>query len=257
MIVNAIVIAGGESSESLKKVSQTEKEALIPICGEIMVKYVTNVLKKSPFIDKIVLVGPVEDLKEHYSQEEVIKLAESGSTALESVLKGLEYVGKDKMLLISTGDIPLLSVEAVEDFLSSCEEKEAEVFYAVISKETCQKKYPEVEKTFVKLKDGAFTGGNLFLVNPDVVEECARKGEEIVRLRKNPLALAYNFLSFKFLIKFLFKSVSISEIEDKFFNLLGAKGACVISSFPEVGIDVDKPEDLKLVEKILKGEADC
>lgn len=257
MIVDAIVIAGGENSEALKKVSQVEKEALTPICGEVMVKYVTNVLEKSPLVNKIVLVGPVEELKRKYSEEEEIILTDPGSTGLKSVLKGLEHVDKGKMLLISTGDIPLLSVEAVEEFLSSCKEKKADVIYSVISKEICEKKYPEVKKTFVKLKDGAFTGGNLFLVNPDIIKECVRKGEEIVRLRKNPLALAYNFLGIKFLIKFLFQSISINEIEEKFSSLLGVRGACVISNFPEIGLDVDKPSDLKLVEKVLKDTASC
>ena len=44
---------------------------------------------------------------------------------------------------------------------------------------------------------------------------------------------------------------SISEAEKRFSQIMHTPSKAVITSFAEVGMDVDKPEDLKLIEKYL------
>ena len=49
------------------------------------------------------------------------------------------------------------------------------------------------------------------------------------------------------------RSLTLKEAEAKLSNIFGIKGAVIISPYPEVGIDVDKPGDLLLVrEKLAK-----
>lgn len=251
MKVDAIVIAGGEINGNLQNESGVTNEALIPIGNTIMVDYVVSALEKAPSVDKIVVVGPTKDLKKYYEETNTIILVEPGATAVESVLNGLKYISMNKKLLICTGDIPLLTPEAVEDFLSTCSSKEADLHYSIVPQEVNEKKYPDVKRTYVKLKEGTFTGGNILLVNPGIIHRCAEKGEELVRLRKSPLALS-RLIGFRFILKFLLHLLSLSDTEDKFSKLLGIKGVGIISNYPEVGIDVDKQSDLILVKKVLE-----
>lgn len=254
MKVDAIVLAGGQNDRELKDFSQVANEALIPIGNTVMVDYVVSALKKCSSVDKIVVVGPVEELEKYYKRDSSVKLVPPGKNAIESVLNGLKHISMDKMLLISTGDIPLLTPEAVEDFLHSCSKRDADLFYSIVSKENSEKKYPGVERTYVKLKDGTYTGGNIILANPRTVEKYAYKGQKFVELRKKPLALS-RLMGFRFILKFLLKSLSLSETEERFSELLGFKGVGIISQYPEVGIDVDKPSDLKFVKKALESKA--
>jgi len=54
------------------------------------------------------------------------------------------------------------------------------------------------------------------------------------------------------LLKFLTRSLTIAEAEQKASMLLGRiKGVVVVSKYPEVGVDVDKPDDLALALRTL------
>ena len=59
-------------------------------------------------------------------------------------------------------------------------------------------------------------------------------------------------LGLKFVIKFLLRSLTLKEAEEKVSRLLGGiKGIVVISQHPEVGVDVDKPGDYELALKTI------
>jgi GTP:adenosylcobinamide-phosphate guanylyltransferase len=149
---------------------------------------------------------------------------------------------------VVNADIPLITPEALNNFLTMVCDDTIDIYYPVVPKEIIQDRFPCAERTYVNLKEGIFTGGNLFLINPDIVEVCSEKGQEFVNLRKSPIKLC-KLLGLPFVIKFLLHRLSMNEVECKVSSLMNIKGAGVISSYPEVGIDVDKPSDLELVIK--------
>jgi hypothetical protein len=124
-----------------------------------------------------------------------------------------------------------------------------DLYYPIISKSEVEKKYSSTRRTYVGLKDGVFTGGNLFLLNPDVYKKCVENGQKIIQLRKSPLGLC-RLLGIGFVVKFLLRSLTLAEAERKVSQLLGMiDGVVVVSKYPEVGVDVDKPGDLELAKK--------
>jgi len=56
----------------------------------------------------------------------------------------------------------------------------------------------------------------------------------------------------KFILKFLFKTLTMEEIEKRVTDILGYNSVAVMVSYPEIMIDLDKPSDLKLIRKCLK-----
>ena len=46
----------------------------------------------------------------------------------------------------------------------------------------------------------------------------------------------------------------MAEIEERVRLILGFRGVAVVSPYPEVGIDVDKPQDLALVEETFRAQ---
>lgn len=83
-----------------------------------------------------------------------------------------------------------------------------------------------------------------------MVKGAADKARAFVEKRKSPIGLA-KLVGWRFLVKFLLRLVTLKETEERVSRIFGIKGAVIISPFPEVGIDVDKPSDLALVrEKI-------
>lgn len=250
MKIDAIVLAGSPNNGPLREYSSVSNEALIPIGNRIMVDYVISALQNAQSIGRIVVVGPVAELEKYYGKQGELTFVPAGHTAVESFQNGLASLKPQGHVLVSTGDIPLLKPEAVESFIAKCLPLEADIYYPIVSKEVNEKYYPGVKRTYVALKEGAFTGGNIFLVNPKIVPHCVAKGEELVQLRKSPIALSRQ-IGFFFVLKFLCRMLTLKETEARFSQLLRLKGKAVIMDYPEIGIDVDKPSDLELVRKVL------
>lgn len=247
--MHALVLAGGLNLGPLRKVSSARYEAEIKIAGRPMIDYVVMALQSVPALEKIVVVCG-ENILSESEKRKVTAVIQPGKTMLESLNNGLQALDTEKPVLVLTADIPLINKEAIEGFLNRCKEKEADVYYSVVPKEVNDRKYPGVQRTYVKLKEGIFTGGNVVLLSPWVIRNHMDILNKAISYRKKPLQLCF-LLGWKFLFSLFLGRLTIKQIEARVSKMLKFKAAGVISLFPEVGIDVDKPSDLQLVNKVL------
>lgn len=249
-MVDAVVLAGSPNNGPLKECSPARYEALIPIGSKTMVEHVVGALLKARQIRRVLVIGPVAELSALLAGERV-SVAESGGSILENIGTGLNLLSGEKRVLLVTSDIPMLTPGAVDNFLELCGDMSGDLYYPVISKQVVENKFPATRRTYVNIKEGVFTGGNLFLINPAVFKKCVENGQKIINLRKSPLGLC-RLLGFGFVIKFLIRSLTLREAQEKVSQLLGGiRGVVVISKYPEVGVDVDKPGDFELALKMI------
>ncbi|MGI6678137.1 MAG: NTP transferase domain-containing protein [Dehalobacterium sp.] len=248
--VDGIILAGSSKEDKLKLSGAESCKAMIDIRGNPMVSYVFDVLKKSPHINKIVVVGPPEEMSLLFGEIDRVTVVPGGESLIDSLLNALEALQPEGNVLVATGDIPLLTGAALNDFLKRCSKRQADVYYPIVPKEANERVYPGIKRTYIKFKEGIFTGGNIFLFSPKIVPIAADKARAFVSKRKSPLALA-QLVGWKFLIKFLLHTATLEEAESLVSCIMGIKGAAVISPYPEVGIDVDKPSDLTLARSVL------
>jgi len=106
------------------------------------------------------------------------------------------------------------------------------------------------QRTFVRLRDGIFTGGNVLLVNPAKLREIEPVVREVIRLRKSPFRLASR-LGFLFLLRLLTGGIRIAEVERKAEKLFGIRARAVRMPYPEIGTDLDKTADLFLFQGLI------
>jgi len=249
-VIDALVLAGSLNEGALRGCSNAKYEAMIDIKGKLMVEYVVDALRQCERIGRIAIVGPVNELAAHFPEGGREVLAEHGGQLLENVLRGLRKLPGAQRVLLVTSDIPLITHQAIDNFIDLCGNEQADFYYPVVPRELLEKQYSTSRRTYVQLKEGVYTGGNIFLFNPDIVEECMSRGQKLVDARKSPFKLC-RLVGLLFLIKFLMKNISLQEAQKKVSQLLGINGRVVISPYSEVGIDVDKPSDLELVSKQL------
>lgn len=253
--VNAVVLAGGGSIRDASGAVEGPNKAALEIGSLRMVEYVVDALRRSPGIAGIVLVGP-DSLRESFKGDEEILFAEPGSSPLGSfaagvaVLDGLPEGGGTEWILACTGDIPFLTPEAVADFLERCRKRDADLYYPIIPRDAAEKKFPGVRRTYVRLRDGVFTGGNLFLARRGIIDPCLPRAEEFIRLRKKPLALA-GLVGFGILLKYLCGTLRVEDAERRVSAMFGIRGAAVVTPYSEIGVDVDKYSDLELARGLL------
>lgn len=242
---DAIILAGGEKSECLSQFSSQSYEAMIEIAGKPMVTFVADALAAAPQVERIFIIGPVKQLANCNFPKNAI-LVEGGTTIIESIQLGMKALNHERKVLVVTADIPLLTPMAIEDFLRQCAEVDVDLYYPIISKETNNQHYPGNKRTYVRFKDGIYTGGNIFLVNPSIVPQCLAIASKLINNRKNPFKLCC-LLGWGFVLSFLMGTLNLSKVKERVTNLLGITGAVIQSPYPELGIDVDKPSDLELV----------
>ena len=242
---DAIILAGGANNKELNRYSSQPYEAMIEIAGRPMVEFVAKALSGSPHVDRIFVIGPSKVLADCDFPTGVAVL-EGGHTIMDTIVIGMAALGHTNKVLVATADIPLLTPEAIDDFITQCSRVEADLYYPIVIKEVNDYRYPGNKRTYVRLREGIYTGGNIFLVMPHIVPACMEVARRIIDNRKNPLRLCH-ILGWNFVFQFLCGTLCLKEIERRVSQILGIQGAVIQSRYPELGIDVDKPSDLELV----------
>jgi len=247
-MTDVVVLAGGAKPSELTKEQQVQNKAFIKIHGRSMLSYVLAALKQAESIGRIAVVGP-KDLLAAEALGDEVTLVEEGKNIVENMERGFMALQPEKHFLVCSSDVPFLTPEAVEELLQSCSGQK-DFYYPIVSRQDNEMRFPGVKRTYVKLKEGEYTGGNLFIVSPRCLQTMLPRLEEIFAMRKSPLRLVSVF-GIVFIIKFFTHRLSIAELEARFEELFGLSGQAIISRFPEIGTDVDKLSDLRLAEHLL------
>ncbi|MDI3316211.1 MAG: NTP transferase domain-containing protein [Bacillota bacterium] len=250
--MHAIVLAGGPNTGPLREVAEVAFEAEVPVAGRPMVLWVVDALRQSEWVTGVRVMGPssLAPLLEGKAE-----LREPGATFAGTMLRSLEGLEADDRLLFATADIPLITAPMVDRFVAAAAEEDADLAATVVLRQVCERAYPGVHRTYVPLREGPVTMGNLFLARPWVMPQVIENVQRLYDARKNPLRLAGLFGP-GMIFRLLTRSMSLPELEAYFSKRLGgARGVAVVSPDPEVGIDVDKVADWQLAEEHLARRA--
>ncbi|NLM37665.1 MAG: NTP transferase domain-containing protein [Firmicutes bacterium] len=251
--MEAIVLGGGRNTGALRNIDPHPYEAGIRIDGRPMVEYVIEVLAGMEEINRILVVIPPGIIPERKWAQ--VEMVEPGDSMIDSLLRAVQHTQRDGHVLVVASDIPFITREAIRDFIDHCRRRPADVYYSFVPKAVVLAKYPATKRTYVRLKEGVVTGGNIFLVRPKILLDFRDRIEQAFALRKQPLKLC-RLLGIKFMVKLLAGQLGIDEIEARVGAILNVKGAGIRSGYPEIGVDVDKPSDLYLTRELLsKGQS--
>lgn len=241
-MVNAVILAGDSEENGVSK-------ALRVISSRYMIEYVISSLRESGCIGRIYVVGD-ERLKEKVGNL-VDGWIEASGGIMDNIRRSVQIMGDfETPCIFATSDIPMVRGEAIRDFVEKCQLKSIDLGYPIIDKKLNEQKYPEVKRTYVKMKEGTYTGGNIIYFNPKIVENCTKKAERLIEYRKNPLKMG-RVLGFTFLIRLALGKLPISKVEDKIQKMFDVRGSAILTDYPEIGNDVDKPSDIEFVNKYL------
>ncbi|WP_324716322.1 NTP transferase domain-containing protein [Carboxydochorda subterranea] len=254
--LDAVVLAAAGNRGRLREVSEAPYEALIPIEGRPMVAYVVEALAQARRVSGIVVVGPdpVVEAARKALGEPVgtrLKAVAPGARLIDNLERGLAEATTEHVLVV-TSDIPLVKAHMVDDFVRRCEQSPEmqDVWYSIVERRMGEHRYPGVKRTWVKLADGSFTGGNVFVVRRDIVELTRPILTRAIEARKSPLTLA-RLLGLRAVVRFMLGRLTVAEAERRVGRMLDIRGKAVATPYAEIGIDVDKPSDLELARRFL------
>jgi GTP:adenosylcobinamide-phosphate guanylyltransferase len=241
--IAAVVLGGGNAGDPLAINAGVAVKGLLEIGGQPMAAHVLQALRAGG-VGKIVYVGQTVPALEPLVD---IQIPANGKM-LDNLQAGLQPLLHESRVLVATADIPLLTAAAVQDVLYR--DPGVGLVYPVVSKHAAEAQFPGGKRTYARLREGTFTGGNLFLLEPRLVGQFLPRLEYILDNRKNVLRLAGMF-GLGALVKLLLGQLTVAELERTVSRILGVPAKALVSEYAEIGFDVDKPEDLVLVKQKL------
>lgn len=254
----ALVLAGQRGrGEPVAEAAGSSHKCLVPAAGVPMLVRVITALDSSDFVDRIAisiedpnLLKTLPELSALMATGRLVALA-SASTPSLSALAAAEGPGSVLPLLITTADLPLLTPAMVDGFLEGSLSSGADVTAGLTPGEALLAAYPQARRTFLRFKDGPYTGSNLFAVLTDEGLKALRFWRRVEQERKRPWRIVKAF-GYRSLLAYLLRRLTLDETMIRASTTIDAQVRAVRLPLAEAGIDVDKPEDLVLVEEILR-----
>ncbi len=253
----AVITAGGDSGtdDPLYPLTKGKPKALLDIAGKPMIQWVLDAVNRVSSIDRVIIIGLREDsgLK---SVKPTVYLTDSGGM-MENIEAGIREAVRlaeepCKALVISS-DIPALSSKALDWVISTIDNTDTDIYYFTILKEIMEKSYPGCGRSYLKTDGMKFCGGDVTVIDSSLVEGDKGIWQKLIAARKSNLKIAL-IIGIDILFLFLIKRLTFKKFLKTIKKRLRITGEVVFTPFPELGMDVDKPHQHALLEKVLRSE---
>ena len=251
--VDVILPAGGRIAGEFAAEAGAEIKALITLNGQSVLERLVRALRDTGRVRRIVIIGP-ESLAEHPVAGQVEGVVPEGDSGPENFFRGLDWlaahepeperpVRQERRVLLMATDLPFVTAEAICAFLDACP-PDGDICLPIIRREAFQARFPGSVNQYTVLRDGAWTMGCAFLVNPSALRQNRIHIERVFAARKSQPAMA-RLLGLEFIARFLFGRLDVAHIERRCAQILGCRGRAVHGCPPELAFDIDLPGEYR------------
>ena len=253
--ITALLLAGSRpGADPLAQAAGVAAKPLAPIAGEPMINHPARALLAHPAVDRLVILTQTPGLyldnpaTAWLGEHPKVRFERSGRGIASSLLALLDRPDLPYPLLVTTADHVLLDREMLDQFTAQA--AGADIAVAMVERTTLLARYPASRRTWLKFRDGWWSGANIFWfgsarARPVIalwqeVEQDRKKGWKILSAF-GPLALMGA------LLRILTLRGGIARIGRRF----GLTARLVAMDKAEACIDADKVGDVVLIERIL------
>jgi len=245
--VDAIVLAGGDGSVIDP---QTAVKGMVKIAGKPMVQWVVEALRQAKHVDKIaVVLPPGQDMSswEHLVDHMVL----NDGLVSDNIIKAKNALDSDCFIISITSDIPSVTPAAIDSFIELTLQRGVDISYPYIREAVMESAYPDSERTYFKIDGNKVTGGNAMMLESKHFDHLREVGQELFESRKNPIKMA-NMVGASLALKLVTGKLSSADLEERVGKIIKLKCAAIVIDDASIAADVDKPEDVAVVEAKLK-----
>ncbi|MUH05188.1 nucleotidyltransferase family protein [Commensalibacter melissae] len=247
--INALILAGSRQGKQdpLALHAHVSHKAIIPVLGKPMIEYVTETLAKIESINEIAVsiekFEVVRDILPNF-----IKYLPTCPGPSASIIQAIQALGTP--LLITTADNPLLQPEWVEYFIQEAEASQCDLAVGIALKEQIEKDVPNTKRTYIKLADGSFSGCNIFMFRTPRSIQVTKLWQKLESYRKSPVKMGL-LLGYSIILRYILHRLTRKALKKRIFKLTKVKIDFVIIPWGQAAVDVDKPDDLHLVNNLM------
>lgn len=249
--IDAVVLAGGIGDEVARAENVPSKVA-VNLCGEpLLARVVKALLDASSVRDVVVVTQPqFGELILGLCGERVQIVHDTGSL-WENVNQAVSSLHQpSEWILFVAGDVPFLRGELLDGFVECGLSSGADIVYPIVPKAAYEKAFAGCKRTFARLRDGIFTGGNCMLIRWRILGKVAETAKAAIAARKKVWQLA-RILGWRALLKMPFGLLTIDELKRSAERMLGYSIFVLVTNAAELAFDIDDVQHLEHARKIL------
>lgn len=255
--MDALVMAGGipQPDEPLYPYTRGKPKAMVDILGKPMVQWVLDALSGAHKVENIVLIGLTEE--SGLTCVKPLTFLPNRIGMIENILGGIKKITEinpsaSRLLLVSS-DIPGITSAMVDWEIETTSDTDVDLCYNVVKREVMEDRYPGSRRTFTKLKGMEICGGDMNVLRTAVASMNTDIWEKLIDSRKNPVRQAA-IMGFDTLLLILLRVITLDEAVKKVTARLQMTGKAIVCPYAEIGMDVDKPNQLELVRADLANQ---
>jgi molybdopterin-guanine dinucleotide biosynthesis protein A len=252
-IMDAVILAGSvpRQEDPLYLYTQGQAKAMIDIAGKPMIQWILDALGGANEIHYVLIIGLNPDWK--LTCDKPLHFIDDQGDLLQNAKAGLQHTlarnpGADHVLFTSS-DIPTVTSEMINWRIEQTYNLKQDIHFTVVERQTMEIRFPDANRSYVKLKDYELCGGDLHFARPTLVEE-DEIWRRLIAARKNPIKQA-SLLGFDLLLLLQLGRLTLKDAERRVSERLGVSGQACISPYAEFAMDVDKPHQLEIVRQEL------
>ena len=244
MSPRVLILAGQREgvADPLCEMAGISRKALLPVRGVSQIDRVAQALEVAGLARPYRVSGLGEP-------RVGFETATSGDGPADSAWLALQ--GAEFPVLLTTADHPLLTADMVSHFVEASRQTGADFCVGLASKDTIFRDYPDTKRTYLKFSDVHVSGCNLFWIANAEGLKAIDFWRRAQSYRKKPVRLAAQF-GLPMILQYVFGQLSLKGAFAFASRKLGITTAPVMMPFAEAAIDLDKPSDLELIERILE-----
>lgn len=252
--MNAIVTAGGETEpkQPLYEIAHGGLKSMIDVAGKPMVQWVLDAMGHSTEIERVVVVGlpPETDLVCAHplillpDEGDMLRNIQSGAREILRLDPGAEYA------LLSSSDIPALRAEMIDWLICQVKDFSQDIYFTLIERETMEGGFPGSKHNYTHLKDSEICAGDLHCFRLQTAADETPLWKRLIETRKKPLRQA-SILGYDTMLFLMLRQLTLKDAEATVCKRLGIRGQALLSPYPEIGMDVDKPFQLELIREYI------
>ncbi len=244
--VSAIVVATPTADHHFDGVAPGGRKSLVPVIGRPAISHLADALNSSELVSRVVVVGDQAVLDAVPSAEGV----SAASTEAGSVVAGVRASEEAEWCLVMSGDMPLVTAEAVDDLLTSA--PESDVVYPITSQQDMEDLYPSRKTGYLRVKEGHYAGSSCLLVRGNVALRKEKQLAQVLEARRSPAALL-SLVGPWTAVKLMAGAMSLRDLERFLSDALGLDCRVFITHYPELLFSLDTPEDVSTAREQLEG----
>jgi GTP:adenosylcobinamide-phosphate guanylyltransferase len=252
--LTALILAGSRGvGDPLAVYAGVSHKALIEIDGTPMIERVVVALAAVAGIARIVISIELPELIAGLSGVQAaanglpIEVLKSAASPSRSVAAALDHCGTP--LLVTTADHALLQAEWISYFLGHIP-ADADAAVALANKAAILEAVPDTARTYLRFADDHYSGCNLFLFATPAAAGAVHFWREVEAERKRPWRMLRR-LGLGFALRYAIGKLPLNSAIARLGELSGTRAAVVKMPFGRAAVDVDKPADLDLVQRLL------